>query len=176
MSIESTLLDWLGDATGLDVWQAPIDNSMDKPSGEYLTFQIASIVMSEFNQSDGEVKNANELTKTVKNNAKMLLSVNIFSNKGYAQIAQLNASSSFWKYRSDLSEAGISVNRFGNPQNLTGLGDTNFVQRWQADIEFMLTIETIYDWDRLKQIQLGGKFLIANGVGEIQSVIKWPKV
>ena len=44
MSIESAILTWANDVTGMQVWKSPIDNSLDKPSGEYMTFQVVSIV------------------------------------------------------------------------------------------------------------------------------------
>tara|TARA_R110002153_G_scaffold51279_7_gene144193 strand:+ start:80 stop:604 length:525 start_codon:yes stop_codon:yes gene_type:complete len=174
MSFESALLDWISEVTTLDAWQAPIDVAQNKPSGEYVTFQILSMVMSDFNQNVPEDKDDDFITTTIRNNATMLLSVNVFSYGGYQKLINLNSSTSFWKYRQQLAEAGITLNRFAQPQNLTGLGDTNFVDRWQADIEFRIVAESSNDWDKLKQIALGGTFIADDG-NNINSLVKWPK-
>ncbi|MAO24257.1 MAG: hypothetical protein Unbinned3818contig1000_49 [Prokaryotic dsDNA virus sp.] len=176
MSIESTILAWATDVTGLDVWQSPIDTSKDKPQGEYVTFQIASIVMSDFNGSEVEGKDEDFITRTTTNNAQMLISFNVFGYQAYQKIIEMNASEDFWQHRNTLKTGGISINDFGDPQNLTGLGDTNFVNRWQADVEFNIAFETKADWDRLKSISLAGEFTKIDESGGISSTINWPNV
>lgn len=176
MSIESAILDWMNQVTGLEVWQAPIATSKDKPEGDYATFQILSMVMSDYNQLNSEDKDADLITKTTTNNATMLVSFNIFAYQGYNLLAKLNAATDFWQYRNILKQEGITLNRLGNPQNLTGLGDTNFVTRWQSDIEFRIAISNENDWDKIKQIQLAGRFLKTDGSAIIDSLIKWPIV
>jgi len=176
MSIESAVLTWVNEVTGLDPWQAPIDTSLDKPEGEYITFQVLSVVMSEFNHIDAKAKDAEFITKTTKNNAKLLMSFNVFSYQGYMKLALLNASETFWQHRNTLAIDGLSVNRLGNPQNLTGLGDTNFVDRWQMDVEFMISIENENDWDRLDSIRLAGEFVTQDDNDTISGLIKWPLV
>jgi len=176
MSIESAILTWANDVTGMQLWQSPIDNSQDKPSGEYMTFNIVSIVSSENNNVTGAVKDADFITKSVTNSAKMLVSFNAFSYKGYQALSDLNASETFWQHRNTLKQSGITINKLGNPQNLTGLGDTNFVERWQMDIEFIIDLVTEYDWDRIKEIQLAGRFLKVNNEGQIVAIVKWPLV
>ena len=174
MSIQSALLTWITEVTNLDAWQAPIDTSKDKPEGEYCTFQIVSIVMSDFNQVDGLATSATNIEKTTKNNATLLLSLNVYAIDGFNKLAQLNASADFWRYRNLLAIEGISINRLGNPQNLTGLGDTNYVDRWQMDMEFRITTEITNDWDRITEISLAGMFLKEDGSGIINSLVKWP--
>ena len=176
MSIESAILTWANDVTGLEIWQSPMANGKDKPSGEYMTFQVVSVVSSEYHHVDGEVKDADFITKSATNRAKMLVSFNAFSYKGYEALIALNASETFWQHRNTLKQDGITINKLGNPQNLTGLGDTNFVDRWQMDIEFIVDLVTEYDWDRIKQIQLAGRFLRVDDTGEVVSVVKWPLV
>ena len=173
MSIESAILQWITDVTGLSAYQAPMDNSKDKPSGDYCTFQIIAIVMSDFNQENNADKDADFIAKTTKNNALVTISFNVFSYKGYQKIVDLNASSSFWEYRKQLADEGVTVNRLGNPQNLTGLGDTNFVDRWQADIEFRVTMQNENDWHKVKAWQLGGRFISDDG-NDVISLVKWP--
>ena len=174
MSIPSAILDWITGVTGLDTWQNPIGTDQDKPLGDYSTFMIASIVMSEFNQLDGTVKDVDFITKTTKNNAVILLSVNVFSINGYDELSQLNASGDYWQTRVSLAAEGITIGRLGNPQNLTGLGDTDFVDRWQMDIELRVTIETQNDWDRIKQWQLTGRMLRTDDTGIITGIIRYP--
>ena len=174
MSIPSAVLDWITGVTGLDTWQEPIDTDQDKPTGNYSTFKILSIVMSDFNQLDGDVKDSDYITKTVRNNAVLLLSVNVFSINGYDELSKLNLSGDYWQTRGSLAAEGITIGRLGNPQNLTGTGDTNFIDRWQMDIELRIRIETQNDWDRIQSWSLAGKFLRTDGNGEITSIIKWP--
>lgn len=174
MSFESTILNWITEVTALDAWQAPIDVAQDKPAGDYCTFQIVSMVLSDFNQDEPEAKDANLITKVIRNNATMVLSLNVFKPGGYQQLLNLNASASFWKYRNTLAAGGISINRYGNPQNLTGLGDTNFVDRWQMDIELRIVTESSNDWDRIRNMSLGGIFIAADG-NNIISTARWPK-
>lgn len=173
--MEEALYNWLLSVTGLDVYAAPLNNATDKPSGDYATYQIIAMVMSDFNQNNAVVKDADFITKTSYNNATMSVSINIFSDQGYSIITDLNNSADFWESRNLLKQGGITINRFGNPQNLTGLGDTNFVTRWQADIEMRIAIENQYDWDRLKEIQLGGSFSTVDNSQTIVSVSQWPK-
>jgi hypothetical protein len=174
MSFESTILDWITEVTALDAWQAPIESSQDKPQTDYCTFQIVSMVLSDFNQNVPEAKDADLITTVIRNNATMLLSLNVFKPGGYQQLLNLNASASFWKYRNTLAAGGITINRYGNPQNLTGLGDTNFVERWQMDIELRIVTESSNDWDRIKAMSLGGIFFADDG-NDIISMAKWPK-
>jgi hypothetical protein len=162
--------------TGLEVWQSPIANGKDKPTGDYITFQVVSVVSSDYHQVNGEVKDADFITKSVSNNARILVSFNAFAYKGYQALAALNASETFWQHRNTLAADGVSIQKLGNPQNLTGLGDTNFVDRWQMDVEFNVDLVTQYDWDRIKQIQLAGRFLRVDDTGEVVSVVKWPLV
>jgi hypothetical protein len=176
MSIESTILTWMNEVTGLDVWQAPIDTALDKPDGQYATFQLLAINVSDYNRLESEVKDADFIAKSTKNNATILISFNVFGEYGYTLINRLNAAGDFWRYRNILKDGGLTISRLGNPQNLTGLGDTNFVERWQSDIEFRYTIENVDDWDRIKSIQLAGRFLKTDGSGIIDSLIKWPIV
>lgn len=170
------ILTWANDVTGLEIWQSPIDNSQDKPSGEYMTFNIVSIVSSEYHNVDGVVKDADFITKSVTNHAKMVVSFNAFSRKGYQALSDLNASETFWQHTNTLKQDGITINKLGNPQNLTGLGDTNFVSRWQMDMEFLIELVTEYDWHRIKEIQIAGRFLRVDNTGEVVSVVKWPLV
>jgi hypothetical protein len=174
MSIESAIFQWASDVTGLPCYQAPISTAQDKPNIDYCTFQIVAIVMSDYNQYESQNKDDDFVLKTTSNNAVMTLSINVFSKQGYKKIVDLNASSSFWQYRSQLSDEGLTLNNFGDPQNLTGLGDTDFVDRWQADLEFRVTMQNQYDWDKIKSWAIGGRF-IADGGGEIISLVKWPK-
>lgn len=174
MSFEAGILNWITEVTGLDAWQAPISNAQDKPTGDYCTFQIGAMVLSDFNQSEPGAKDADFINTVVTNNATMFLSLNVFKQGGYQDLLNLNASASFWKYRNILLADGITINRFGNPQNLTGLGDTNFVDRWQMDIEFRITTESVYDINRIKAIAFGGLFIADDG-NNINSLVKWPK-
>ena len=173
--MEEALYNWMLSVTGLDVYAAPINNASDKPLGDYATYQMVAMTMSDFNHNDAVVKDADFITKTSMNNATMVVSVNVFADQGYIKITDLNNSADFWESRNILKQGGITINRFGDPQNLTGLGDTNFVTRWQADIEMRIAIENQYDWDRLKEIQLGGSFRTADDSQIIVSVAQWPK-
>lgn len=172
--IEEAIFKWVEGVTGLPCWESPVSNAGEKPAGDYATYKMVSMVMSDFNQGDAVVKDADFITKTTYNNAKMLLSLNVFSDRGYNHIIELNHSAEFWDSRNTLKDGGLSINRFGNPQNLTGLGDTGFVNRWQSDIEFMVTVETQKDWDRLKQIELNGSFTNDDATLIIDSVARWP--
>ena len=173
--MEEALYNWILSVTGLDTYAAPLNNATDKPSGDYATYQLIAMVMSDFNQNDAVVKDADFITKTSFNNATMSISVNVFADQGYTKITDLNNSSDFWESRNILKQGGLTINRFGNPQNLTGLGDTNFVNRWQADIEMRVGIENEYDWHRLKEIQLGGSFTNEDESQTVVSVSQWPK-
>ena len=130
--------------------------------------------MSEFNQLDGTVKSSRLITKTTKNNAMILLSVNVFSVNGYDELTQLNASGDYWASRASLAAEGLTIGRLGNPRNLTGLGDTDFVDRWHMDIELRATIETQNDWDRIQEWKLAGRFFRVDDSGEIITLIRWP--
>jgi len=174
MSIESTIFNWASDVTGLQVYQAPITNPQDKPQGDYCTFQLINIVMSDYNQLNSQDKDADFINKTTSNNALIFVSINVFGYQAYQKIVDLNASGTFWQYRKELADNNIAINRLGNPQNLTGVDDTNFVDRWQADIEFRVTLENQYDWDKIKSWQIGGRFIADDG-NDIVSFAKWPK-
>lgn len=174
MSIPSAVLNWITSATGLDTWQSPISTDAEKPAGEYSTFKILSVAMSDFNALEVAGKDADYITKTSYNNAVILLSVNVFAINGYQALIDLNASGDYWESRYALAQDGLTIGRLGNPKNLTGLGDSNFVDRWQMDIELRVKVETKKDWDRLKVIQLSGKFLRSDESGDIITVVKWP--
>jgi len=174
MSLPSAILDWISGVTGLDTWQSPIDTSQDRPSGDYATFKIVSIAMSDFNQLDGAVKDSNLITKTTKNNAVMLLSINVFSINGYDELSRLNASGDYWQTRQSLAAEGITIGRLGNPQNLTGTGQTNFVDQWQMNIELRITMGTQNDWDRIREWRINGRMGLVDDSGQVVSVIKWP--
>ena len=160
MSIESAIYTWLVNTTGLPVWQQPVDSGVDL-SGDYITFQVVNIVAGDFNiETDGNIT-PTDFTRTVTNRAELFLSVNCYVGRQSANeprniLTRLQHSSSFWQSRYDLSQDGLAINRHGNIQDLTGLGETNFVRRGQLDIEFLADISTEWQWDRLLQWQLTG--------------------
>lgn len=174
MTPEAAILTWITDATGLEAYQAPLRSEQERPSTDYCTFQMINIQLPEFNSVIVEGKDDDFITKTVQSDAIVTLSLNVWKAYGYTDLMKLNHSADFWESRNILSQGNAAINELGNPQDLTGLGDTNWRDRWQMDLTFFIRFETQYDWDRLKQWEIHGQFVRVDGTGEIESIIKFP--
>ncbi len=174
MTPEKAILEWITSTTGLDAYQAPIRSEKDRPSGDYCTFQLININLPEYDNVRSEGKDADFITKTSQSDAEVTVSLNVWKPYGYQDLMRLNHSVDFWESRNLLNQGSASINRLGNPQDLTGLGDTNWRDRWQMDITFFIRFENAFDWDRLKQWEINGQFVSFDGSDVIESIIKYP--
>ena len=174
MTPEEAILQWITATTGLDAYQAPIRSEQDRPSGDYCTFQIVTINVPDYDNVRAEGKDSDFITKTSQSDAEVTISLNVWKPYGYQDLMRLNHSVDFWESRNLLSQGSAAINRLGDPQDLTGLGDTNWRDRWQMDITFFIRFETEFDWNRLKQWEIHGSFTRVDDTGEIESIIKYP--
>lgn len=174
MTPEEAILQWITDTTGLEAYQAPLRSDRERPNTDYVTFQMINIQLPEFNLVNAEVKDADFITKTVRSDAEVTLSLNVWKAYGYEDLMKLNHSADFWESRNILNQGNAAINQLGNPQDLTGLGDTNWRDRWQMDITFFISFENEFDWHRLKQWEIHGEFMRVDDTGLIESIIKYP--
>ena len=174
MTPEEAILTWITSTTGLDAYQAPLRSTAERPSTDYATFQLVNIQLPEFSSIRSAEKDDDYITKTVQSDAVVTLSLNVWKEYGYNELIKLNHSADFWESRNILSQGNAAINELGSPQDLTGLGDTNYRDRFQMDVTIFVRFETQFDWDRLKQWEIHGAFVDIDDSGEINSIIKYP--
>lgn len=174
MRPEAAIVKWIEEATGLVAYQAPLRSGQERPDIDYCTFQMVNIQMPDYNSTDKAERDDDFITKTISSHAIVTLSLNVWSSYGYTDLIKLDHSAEYWKSRNTLSQGNVSINEMGSPQDLTGLGDTNYRDRWQMDATLFVKFENEYDWDKLKEWQINGRFTEIDESAQIDSAIKYP--
>ena len=130
MTLETNIKAWLELITGMTVVQAPYSGS--RKSAPYMTYQIIGIspMIDGFKKSfvGSDFRRWTQATITV--------SVNVYADKGYQALADILSANDWQDARIALKDGGVALAfvQGSPPNNLTGLGDTDFRSRWQSDL------------------------------------------
>ena len=169
--IQQSLYDWMTLVNpGVAVKMAPY--SGERPAGDYITYQILTIVPMVDGYKHTYTLNAGNLYDWTRiNNAEMRVSINAYSPNGIALLNNLQMSNDWWQAKQTLKADGddIAFVDATGPQNLTGLGDEGYRSRYQMDARFHMTISNTRTKYEIQQWALTGDF------GDVESAINYPQ-
>ena len=134
---ELAIGDFISDATGITtIWDKPSSQtSKNRPSLPYCTMNIISI--SE--EGDVDIDYKSEDTYTYTNRQAFTLSVQIFSQDDYLDIAEKIRRAAYKESkRIPLKQAGIALREVGDTTDISALIETGFEKRAGIDL-FMST-------------------------------------
>lgn len=156
--IEQSIKAWIDTViTGADVKLAPYDGN--RPKKDYITYQ-PMIIVPQLHSYDKikEMAGTGFIDETIKLAAQLTVSINAYSQAGYAQLQRLHSSSEVWEARNALGD-DISLSGTSRIQNLTGLGDEKHRARFQADFEFFITTQDTFTIHQLSEFFITGKWI-----------------
>ena len=159
MTFEANIKSWLELITGVTVVQAPYSGS--RKTAPYVTFQIINVapMVDGFRKAfvGSDFRRWTQATITV--------SVNVYADKGYQTCADILSANDWQDARIALREDDVALAFVQGtpPQNLTGLGDTDYRSRWQTDLTF--SADLTHDRTRyiIDQWELAGEWATADG-------------
>ena len=171
--IEQKIKAWIDTViNGADVKLAPYDGN--RPKKDYITYQ-PMIIVPQLHSYDKirEAAATGFIDETIKFAAQLTVSINAYSQAGYAQLQRLHSSSETWEARNALGN-DISLSGTSRIQNLTELGNEKHRARFQADFEFFITTQDTFTIHRLSEFFITGKWIsdgkesLAEQIGFIQ--------
>ena len=168
MSHKSALKAWIMLVTGFESTQVIQSNQNGpRPIGNYATFKIISNVGKDFDYSAREQVDADNITMHYYNQQETTVDVNIYASNGAAIHSQLGHSGYLGSVRSRLKEDQMVLIRGNTPLDLTGLGDTKWRPRYQADYRFRAGNTITESNKRIKELEISGTIESISGTIEI---------
>jgi hypothetical protein len=123
-----------------------------KPADPFVTWQIVSAVPSDFSDVNRTDAGGYVMDSTDTRRYRIGVDVNAYGSDGLTILANLTQSNTDPEVREVFGGNGITLMGSTTIQDLTGLGDTKWVPRYQAEFEFNVFIElnksyADYIWD-----------------------------
>lgn len=134
-----------------------------KPREEYyFTYQITSDIPSDYSNVYKEVKESpyeDFVDATYLNRNQMVVSVNVYEAiDGRHKLAQLEQSRYLLATRLIFQPLGLVLLGCSGIRDLTGLGDTDFKPRYQADFNFRVNSEIAEAYERILDVEIDGVY------------------
>lgn len=130
-----------------------------KPSNEFITFEILNVLLPDYEYWTKKPNiDEQKFDLEVTTRAKFVFSINVYANEGIETLKKLKMSPYDFAVETVLKNANVSFIGMSQIRNLTSLGDTAHVRRFQADFTFYSTLEETYTKEKITQYYITGKW------------------
>jgi hypothetical protein len=159
MTFEANIKAWLELITGYTVVQAPYSGA--RKVAPYITFQIIGIAP----MVDGFKKAFVGADFRRWTQAKITVSVNVYADKGYQKLSDILSANDWQDARIALKDDGVALAflQGSAPNNLTGLGDSDYRSRWQSDLTMNADLTNDRARYLIDQMMVSGEWATADG-------------
>ncbi len=160
MSHAKGIKTWLSDVTGFTPGQIiKANQNGPRPSGEYITFSIDSNIKASNAFLWREEKDVDTTYLNFYTPKEIIVSINIYSKDGEVLHSKLDASFNLYFIRLALKEENLVLIEGSSVNNLTGLGDTKFIPRFQADYRFRAGETIATELERIHKYEIDGTII-----------------
>lgn len=147
----TTIKSWIVWASGYDAGQVILANqspSNPVPTGDHISFEvIADVDDGGMTVIQSEPVNIWDVERTLLDRHIVTVSVNVYAEDGQAVLHKLKKATALPEIR-DIFGYSIAFIRASTARNLTGIEDTTFAPRYQADFDLREATEWVVPIDR----------------------------